>query len=138
MSGRLKKPVMTTADMVDIYTVRFAIANSTGTLVNSTDMQTTVSGSSATGQFVMTLGSTNDYAQLYDFRASIQQAAGATGSYRLQEVASDPVAGTLTVQLLGGPFGVDTIVTGQSAIEATLASLTGSVFAVLRNTKRST
>lgn len=138
MSGRWKRDVRTTSGKVDIYTAKFSIANATGTLINSTDMQSTVAGgapATSPGQFTIQLGADNTYRHLMHFEASLPgQAVSATGSYSLVPVTGSATAGTLTVQLLGGPFTANHAVTGQSAAEVAKAGLTGSVFAVFKDT----
>lgn len=146
MSGRLKDDVKTTADMVSIYTARFSIGNATGTLINSTDMKTVISGTANTtgkqGQFLLTMGSDNQYAQVLHWEAAVQQNAAATGSYELIPISGSGPAGTFTVQLCyfnsgsNSVIGTNAAVSGQSAAEVANAGLTGSIFAVLRDTKR--
>lgn len=145
MSGRVKQPVKTSMDMIDIYTAKFSIGNATGTLINSTDMKTTISGTangSNTGQFLLTLGSDNQYGHLMHFEAGLQAPGGTTGSYRMVPVTGSAVAGTLTVQMLQMVSGSNSViqgwtaVSGQSAAEIAKAQLTGSVFAVFRNSFR--
>lgn len=139
MSSRKQVEIKTTMDLISDYTVRFAIANSTATLIYSTDMGTTILPAvpaTSPGQFTIQFGANNYYPQLFDVQPSVKQAVSATGSYRLIEVSSDPTVGQVTLQLVGGPFGTNGVVTGQTAAEVAKASLTGSVHVTLRNTNR--
>lgn len=140
MSSRKKINVMSTADQISIETVKFAIANCTGSIIEATDQQTTVSGSSALGQFLVSLGPTNAYPKFMHFDVDCSQAATATGSYTLQVVQHSASLGQCTVQLLqlsGSTLGSNwTPVTGQSPTEVAKANLTGSLLMVFRNTTR--
>lgn len=147
MSSRKKDDVKTTMDMVSIYTARFSIANATGTLITSTDMKTTISGTANgtnSGQFLLTLGSDNQNCHVLHWGTSLQTTAGQANVYTLTPVTASAADGTFTVLLTSGTLPqagnsyAGTKVSGQTAAQVALAGLTGSIFAVVRDTKRRT
>lgn len=145
MSSRKKDDVKTTMDMVSIYTARFSIGNATGTLITSTDMKTTISGTANgtnSGQFQLTLGSDNQACHVLHWNAALQSTTGQANVYALTPVTASAAGGTFTVLLTSGTLPqagnsyAGTIVSGQTAAQIALAGLTGSIFAVVRDTKR--
>jgi hypothetical protein len=140
MSSRTQHEVKATADRVSVYTAKIALNGVTGTLVNSTDMGTTLTaGADTTGLVTVTLGSDNRYPQLLHWEITPQTNAAYTGIYRLEKVSESATAGTMTFQVLSGSAsraaGFAGVGVPVNAVPG-YVGLTGSITAIFRNTDR--
>jgi hypothetical protein len=148
MSNRIHHEVKSTKDRIALFTMKFALDGVTGSIINSTDTNATLSGTGPTatdatgGRLTITMGSTNTYPHIYHWAAEVHSATGYVGVYRLEPISGSALAGQFIMRLMSGsdavagnaPPGLG--VYGMTAAVKATAGLTGSVFAVLHNSSR--
>lgn len=137
MSSRKQSEVKTTMDSVSTYTATIALNGITGTLVSSTDQGTTLAGTNG-GLVTVTLPSDNRYPQVLHWDIEAQTNSAYAGTFRLQKVAVNATSGTFQFIVLSGSAvsaGLGTTGTPVNTVPGAVG-LTGTLFAVVRNTDR--
>lgn len=137
MSSRKKSEVSTTMDGVCEYTAQIALNGITGTLVNSTDMATTVAGTNG-GIVTVTLPENNRYPTVLGWEVSAQTNAAYAGTFSLHKVGYSATDGTFQFIVLSGSAPSTTLGTTGTPVNTTpgAVALTASLSAKVRNTNR--
>ncbi len=137
--AKIGRTLQTTALNAKVFSTQFALNGVTGTLVNPTDRQATISGSgpgATNGHIVITLGTENfPNTRVFGWTVDLQAATTQVGVYRLEKVAHSAVSGTFTMKLMSGtlpaagnaPPGLP--VYEMSPASGSVASLTGTLTA---------